>query len=526
MTKIQRVFSCFLLFVFTIVSADEEHLETVDEELIVISSRIPTVASEVIGSVDSISSQDLDLKMIDGLAELVRFIPGVSAHKENQYGRSFNQDLHIRGIHGGAIYLIDGQRISDSYTGYGRDIVDTDLLKKVEIMKGPSSVEYGSDGLAGAISYVTKDPSDLVEEDGRYFSINASTQQSNKQEKINFLTAAAGKNIEGLLQLVRRGLNETEIHDDFSLETNPFEGNQKSLLAKTIFHSSETTILSLVADMQEWDGDWIVNTEKGFVYFPAPRAVSSSLGEDEGSRERVSFKIDLSPKNSSLLDSGSITVFKQDTEQRQLTVQQQVSFLNGMQAAPTPIMRTSDFEFNQSLKGMTLQAYKTLTKHQMVYGLDYERTDTTRPRMRSETNLITGTTSFAVDGENYPNKTFPDSESVRKAFFFNDRINLSDSQVLSLGFRYDDYELNTSIDSYFLNGNSLGYQIKDVGDSETSLKVGYLYDISPDLTFYSQYSEGFRAPDYESANTVFTNFAYRYTAVSYTHLTLPTILLV
>ncbi|SVD16426.1 uncharacterized protein METZ01_LOCUS369280, partial [marine metagenome] len=305
--------------------------------------------------------------------------------------------------------------------------------------------------LAGAISYVTKDPSDLVEEDGRYFSINASTQQSNKQEKINFLTAAAGKNIEGLLQLVRRGLNETEIHDDFSLETNPFEGNQKSLLAKTIFHSSETTILSLVADMQEWDGDWIVNTEKGFVYFPAPRAVSSSLGEDEGSRERVSFKIDLSPKNSSLLDSGSITVFKQDTEQRQLTVQQQVSFLNGMQAAPTPIMRTSDFEFNQSLKGMTLQAYKTLTKHQMVYGLDYERTDTTRPRMRSETNLITGTTSFAVDGENYPNKTFPDSESVRKAFFFNDRINLSDSQVLSLGFRYDDYELNTSIDSYFLN---------------------------------------------------------------------------
>ena len=61
------------------------------------------------------------------------------------------------------------------------------------------------------------------------------------------------------------------------------------------------------------------------------------------------------------------------------------------------------------------------------------------------------------------------------------------------------------------SGNSLGYQIKDVGDSETSLKVGYLYDISPDLTFYSQYSEGFRAPDYESANTVFTNFAYRYT---------------
>ena len=511
MIKISQFFLLLVFFLFTSLSADEDHLESVDEELIVISSRIPTIAREVIGSVDSISSQDLDLKMIDGLAELVRFIPGVSAHKENQYGRSFTEDLHIRGIHGGAIYLIDGQRISDSYTGYGRDIVDTDLLKKVEIMKGPSSVEYGSDGLAGAISYVTKDPSDLVEGGDRYLSINASMQQSNKQEKVNFLTARAGENIEGLLQLVYRDLNETKIHDGFSLDANPFEGNQKSLLAKTIFHSSETTIFSLVADMQEWDGDWIINTEKGFVYFPAPRAVSSSIGEDEGSRERISFKIDLSPKNSSLIDTGSFTIHTQDTEQRQLTVQQQVSFFNGMQVAPTPTMRTSDFEFNQSLKGVTLQAYKTLTNHQMVYGLDYERTETTRPRMRAETNLISGTVSFAVDGENYPNKTFPDSESVRKAFFFNNRINLSNSQVLSLGFRYDNYELNTSIDSYFLNGNSLGYQIKDVGDSETSLKVGYLYDISPDLTFYSQYSEGFRAPDYESANTVFTNFAYRYT---------------
>ncbi len=180
MSKMYRVFFCFLLFSFTAISADEDQLESADEELIVVSSRIPTVASEVIGSVNSISSQDLDLKMIDGLAELVRFIPGVTAHKENQYGRSFTDDLHVRGIHSGVIYLIDGQRISDTYVGYGRDIVDTDLLKKVEIMKGPSSVEYGSDGLAGAVSYITKDPSDLLEEEGSYLSINASTQQSNK----------------------------------------------------------------------------------------------------------------------------------------------------------------------------------------------------------------------------------------------------------------------------------------------------------------------------------------------------------
>ena len=33
-----------------------------------------------------------------------------------------------------------GIRISDSYVWYGRNTVDTDLLKTVEILKGPSSV--------------------------------------------------------------------------------------------------------------------------------------------------------------------------------------------------------------------------------------------------------------------------------------------------------------------------------------------------------------------------------------------------
>ena len=79
----------------------------------------------------SISQAYIEVQMIDGLEQLVRFIPGVSSQKESQYGRALTEDLQIRGIQGGGIFLIDGVRISDSYVGYGRDTVDTDLLKKV-----------------------------------------------------------------------------------------------------------------------------------------------------------------------------------------------------------------------------------------------------------------------------------------------------------------------------------------------------------------------------------------------------------
>ncbi len=479
------------------------------EEVIVVASRIPTLASDVIGSVESISSAELEAQMVNGLEQVVRYMPGVSAHNESQYGRSLTEDVHIRGIHGGAIILIDGIRISDSYTGYGRDTVDVDLLKKVEIMKGPSSVEYGSDGLAGTIAYFTKDPEDLVK-DGRYMSVTTSYIEKNKQEKVNLLAAYDKGNTSGLIQLVDRSLEETKLHEDFSLKANPMEGDQQSIFGKLNIELPNESKLTLVADLQEWESKWAINSEKGFIYFPTPRSISSSSGDDEGTRERFSISLNLSNKNA-LYDSAEVNYYTQETEQSQITIQNQVSFFGGMQAPPTPTMRIRDFDFNQSIDGFSFEAYKSAGDYQMIYGLDIQDTETERPRMLTEMNLITGMATNVVDGETYPNKTFPDSETKRKALFFNNRFGLSDSSVLTLGFRYDDYELNTSPDLLLSNANILNYQISNTEDSAFTFKLGYLQDLSENLTGFVQYAEGFKAPDYETSNTVFTNYLLFYT---------------
>lgn len=479
------------------------------EEVIVIASRIPTLASDVIGSVESISSAELEAQMVNGLEQIVRYIPGVSASNESQYGRSLTEDVHIRGIRGGAIFLIDGIRISDSYTGYGRDTVDVDLLKRVEIMKGPSSVEYGSDGLAGTIAYFTKDPTDLVE-DGRYLSATTGYIEKNKQEKVNLLAAYDSGSTSALIQIVDRSLEETKLHEDFSLKANPMKGDQQSIFGKLNIELLNESKLTIVADLQEWESEWVINSEKGFIYFPAPRSISSSSGDDEGSRERFSITLNLSNENT-LYDSAEISYYTQETEQSQITVQNQVSFFGGMRAPPTPTMRIRDFDFNQSIDGFTFEAYKSAGDYQMIYGLDIENTETERPRMLTEMNLITGMSTNIVDGETYPNKTFPDSETKRKALFFNNRFGLSDYSVLTLGFRYDDYELNTSPDLLLSNANILSYQINNTEDSAFSLKLGYLQDLSENLTGFVQYAEGFKAPNYETSNTVFTNYLYFYT---------------
>ena len=437
-TKLIFILSFSIILPFSL-SSEEEAQNT--EEIVVVASRIPTIASEVIGSVTSINNEQLQVQMIDGLEQLVRYVPGVSAHKESQYGRSLTEDVHIRGIQGGAIFLIDGVRISDSYVGYGRDTVDTDLLKKVEILKGPSSVEYGSDGLAGTIAYFTKDPSDLASLDNPYTSVSAGYDNANNQEKFNFLSAYVSDDFEMLIQLVERNLEETEIHSNFSLRANPLEANQQSLLAKILFSPTENTKATVVADKQEWEGQWTINSDERFIYFPSPRSISSSIGDDQGSRERFTLRFDNSKKNL-LYDQASLVIYSQETEQSQITIQNQVSFYNGMRAAPTPTMRVRDFDFNQSIDGFSLEAYKSVGIHQMVYGVNLDSTETERPRMLTEINLITGIPTNTVDGETYPNKTFPDSETDRSALFFNDRINISDNQVLNLGFRYERYELD------------------------------------------------------------------------------------
>ena len=99
-------FQLLLLVVFLTFPATFFSDETDDaEEVIVIASRIPTLASDVIGSVESISSAELEAQMVNGLEQIVRYMPGVSAHNESQYGRSLTEDVHIRGIHGGTKFF-------------------------------------------------------------------------------------------------------------------------------------------------------------------------------------------------------------------------------------------------------------------------------------------------------------------------------------------------------------------------------------------------------------------------------------
>ena len=129
-------------------------------ELVTISAtRIPTRVMDVPATVTVKDAESLDRELVFNLEDLVRYEPGVSMRNEG--GRFGASGPSIRGIGGNRVLMeVDGVRLPDafaigSFANAGRDVLDTDLLKRVEIVRGSASSLYGSDAIGGVIQYIT-----------------------------------------------------------------------------------------------------------------------------------------------------------------------------------------------------------------------------------------------------------------------------------------------------------------------------------------------------------------------------------
>ena len=486
------------------------------QEIVVISSRKPIAKSDVVGSVSSISEAEIEARMVNDMQQLFATTPGVGVKRRSAYGRMYNEGISIRGLGGKRVnILIDGARVPDAYTGYGRDVVEIDLLKRVEVLKGPSSALYGSDGLAGAVAYTTKDPSDYLDGKQIHVSSGARHDSSSDRNKFSILAAGAYGDIEAMVQVVDHSLSERNLHDDVTMAANGLDGEQESLFTKLKYNLNDSISFTLTADEQNWSGDWNLATDVGMSFFPAIVNTSSSLGQDRGFRDRYSLDIDLEI-NSIFAERASVKFYSQTTEQSQMTTKEKQTFDRGPQFGPTSMAtEISNYHFNQEVTGISAQlsnTFKTIFghEHDLVYGFENESIETQRPRSKLNIDAMSGVTTSIFGADRFPNKTFPDTEVKRIGIFVNDRINITDRATFVLGLRYDSYDLEPTPDALFSNSNVSRYDLANIDDSAISSKIGLMYDLSDSLSAYMQYAEGFRSPDYESANLTFTNFAYYY----------------
>lgn len=143
--------SLLLISAAAVAQADPEIIVTASREAI--AAEIAPVSSTVLGEAEI---EALDLP---AAADLLRLTPGVSVSTTGPRGTQ--TQLRIRGAEANhTLLFVDGIRFNDPAAGNEPrfELLTSDLLSRIEVVRGPQSALWGSEAVGGVIAVDTGDP--------------------------------------------------------------------------------------------------------------------------------------------------------------------------------------------------------------------------------------------------------------------------------------------------------------------------------------------------------------------------------
>jgi len=137
-------------------------MKKLSEEIVVTATRTPKLYAEVPVKTAVISARQIEQKLASQLAEALSLTTGVRV-ESNCQNCNFTQ-VRINGMEGKySQILIDNSPVFGSMIGvYGLEQIPSEMLNRIEIVKGGGSALYGGSAVAGAINVLTKEPMENV----------------------------------------------------------------------------------------------------------------------------------------------------------------------------------------------------------------------------------------------------------------------------------------------------------------------------------------------------------------------------
>jgi len=484
------------------------------KEVVVSGSRVEQDIDEVPATITAISAEEIARENPTDLEDLMRNEAGVSVRALpnrasgvfSATGRAGNEGVNIRGLEGDQVRLqVDGVSLPSTYASgpyaAGRgDTLDPEGYKRVEILRGASSMQYGSDGLAGAVSFVTKDPQDLLTL-GKSTQFNVKTAYSSADRSWQLAPSFAfkGDTVQGMVLASSRRGHQTEnmgtndVANVNRTTPNPAETRSDYVLAKLLLTPGVTHQFKLTAESLQRENDTDILS---FFGDPFAAATLTDVEVRESiQRELVKLDYRYAPTHS-WFDVLTASVYNQDSSNQQF----------GYEARSTaPLVRTRDTRYGENTVGASLQMETNLGRaitHRLVYGVDLALTDVTS----FKDGYNSSGTAFV------PNKSFPDTEYQTVGAFFQDDVHLGAVSVTP-GLRFDSFKLTPKPDALYRVNNST--EPSTLSDSALSPRLGAIWRLNPMAQPFAQYARGFRAPKPSQVNGGVTNLtaAQPYTSI-------------
>ncbi|MEH6757842.1 MAG: TonB-dependent hemoglobin/transferrin/lactoferrin family receptor [Parasphingorhabdus sp.] len=493
-----------------------------DDTIVVSATRTPIEIEDAPATITVITDEDIADEMATDIKDLVRFEPGVSVRRaparfgaaQSTTGRAGNEGFNIRGIGGNRVLVqVDGIRSPQGFSfgaqdaGRG-DYTDIGLVKSVEILRGPASALYGSDGLSGAVSFTTSDPQDLIK-DGNQFGGFARAQYSSADEEFSESIALSGTfdDISAMLAYTRRDFKELDNQgtaggtgEDRTLP-NPQDGQSNALLGKLVWENGDHK-LRLTGEYLERKLFSDILSGQGPVFLgPSPSWIVDSLtANDKTKRMRASADWTWEPDADSggIIDYAHVAAYWQKGEDRQFSDEDR----SPATATPRPDrerLNTFDNRVFGAVAEMRRSFDTGAISHRIAFGGDISWT-----RQKGLRDGVEPPT-----GEVFPTRAFPVTDFTLGGLFVGDEISLVEGAVTVFpALRFDYYKLDPTDDPLLPNFSASGQS-----DSKLSPKIGAVAKLNDEVRLFGNYARGFRAPTPSQVNNFFENLAFGYTSL-------------
>ncbi len=178
----KQILFLFVLFVAVVaatpIMAQEAEPEVIDElqtaeevekadgervfkdQIVVTAARQEQASGDALAPITVFDREAIEMIQPEKMADLFKAIPGVEIDGEGP----FRGLPVIRGLSSNRVLiLVDGQRLnnareSTTFAGIQPALVNLAEVERIEVLRGPASVQYGSDAIGGVINIITRQP--------------------------------------------------------------------------------------------------------------------------------------------------------------------------------------------------------------------------------------------------------------------------------------------------------------------------------------------------------------------------------
>ena len=479
------------------------------KEVVISGSRNEQSVDELPMTMDVINAKDIEEGQMQDIRDVAKDISNVSVSRaparfgvvQGATGREGNAGFNIRGLDGNRVLmLVDGIRTPRSYgfgvNAFGRDSLSIDLIKRVELIKGPASVLYGSDGIAGLVNFITYEPSDFLK-DGKTLGGKASISYSGDDNNKAASATLAGRASEvidwQITGSTNRGNALANHGENYALNAdrtapNPQSDKGNALLAKVVIKPSTSQKHTLTFEHVDKKSSYELLTARA----KPPLAATSVIQADAlTTMDRNRLTWDARYKLGTVVADNLQTVVSfQNTNSREYAFEDR----------NTAADRVRDTTYQERTLQASAQADKTLRMagdwvQKFTYGVDYTRANVI--------NLQTGVVPPA--GETFPLKRFPDTVESSSALYVQDEV-VAGNWSLTPGVRVDNFSIKPAQSGFPV-------PVVALSGSAVSPKFGVLYRASSQWSVFGNYASGFRAPNAGQVNAFFENVTQFYKTI-------------